>query len=81
MALRARNPSCKLVHGCSETYRSTEFLIDTYRPGFTFATDWVVTDFWDVALRYRKEIAGFEIAAGIGYFPDCARAAFAPSPS
>ena len=35
--------------------------------GFTFAADWVVTDFWDVALRYRKEIAGFEIAAGIGY--------------
>ena len=27
----------------------------------------MVTDFWDVALRYRKEIAGFEIAAGIGY--------------
>ena len=35
--------------------------------GFTSAADWVVTDFWDVALRYRKEIAGFDIAAGIGY--------------
>ena len=35
--------------------------------GFTFAADWVVTDFWDVALRYRKEIAGFDIGAGIGY--------------
>ena len=35
--------------------------------GFTFAGDWVVTDFWDVALRYRKEIAGFDIGAGIGY--------------
>lgn len=35
--------------------------------GFTFAADWVVTDFWDVALRYRKEIAGFDIAAGIGF--------------
>lgn len=35
--------------------------------GFTFAADWVVTDFWDVALRYRKEIAGFDLAAGIGY--------------
>ena len=23
--------------------------------GFTAAADWVVTDFWDVALRYRKE--------------------------
>lgn len=35
--------------------------------GFTFATDWVATDFWDVALRYRKEIAGFDVAAGVGY--------------
>ncbi|MEI9900847.1 MAG: hypothetical protein WDN31_12745 [Hyphomicrobium sp.] len=35
--------------------------------GFTFAADWVVTDFWDVALRYRKEIAGFDVAAGIGF--------------
>lgn len=35
--------------------------------GFTAAADWVVTDFWDVALRYRKEIAGFDIGAGIGY--------------
>jgi hypothetical protein len=35
--------------------------------GFTFAADWVVTDFWDVALRYRKEVAGFDLAAGIGY--------------
>jgi hypothetical protein len=35
--------------------------------GFTFAADWVVTDFWDVALRYRKEFAGFDFAAGIGY--------------
>jgi hypothetical protein len=35
--------------------------------GFTAAADWVVTDFWDVALRYRREIAGFDIGAGIGY--------------
>jgi len=35
--------------------------------GFTAAADWVVTDFWDVALRYRKEIAGFDVGAGIGY--------------
>ncbi len=35
--------------------------------GFTFAADWVATDFWDLALRYRKEIAGFDIGAGIGY--------------
>lgn len=35
--------------------------------GFTFAADWVVTDFWDVAVRYRKEVAGFDIGAGIGY--------------
>jgi hypothetical protein len=35
--------------------------------GFTAAADWVVTDFWDVALRYRKEVAGFDIGAGIGY--------------
>jgi hypothetical protein len=35
--------------------------------GFTAAADWVVTDFWDVALRYRKELAGFDIGAGIGY--------------
>ena len=26
-----------------------------------------MTDFWDVALRYRKEIAGFDVGAGIGY--------------
>jgi hypothetical protein len=35
--------------------------------GFTAAADWVVTDFWDVALRYRKEIRGFDLGAGIGY--------------
>ena len=35
--------------------------------GFTAAADWVVTDFWDVALRYRKEILGFDVGAGIGY--------------
>lgn len=35
--------------------------------GFTVAADYVFTDFWDVALRYRKEIAGFDIGAGIGY--------------
>ena len=35
--------------------------------GLTFAADWVVTDFWDVALRYRKEVAGFDIGAGIGF--------------
>ncbi|HWK37795.1 MAG TPA: hypothetical protein VNR88_02675, partial [Hyphomicrobium sp.] len=35
--------------------------------GFTVAGDYVFTDFWDVALRYRKEIAGFDIGAGIGY--------------
>lgn len=35
--------------------------------GFTAAADWVVTDFWDVALRYRQEIGGFDLAAGLGY--------------
>ena len=35
--------------------------------GFTAAVDWVVADFWDAALRYRKEVAGFDIGAGIGY--------------
>lgn len=35
--------------------------------GFTAAADWVVTDFWDVAVRYRKEIFGFDVGAGIGY--------------
>ena len=29
MALSARKPSCKLVHGCSAMDRSTEFLIAT----------------------------------------------------
>ncbi len=29
--------------------------------GFTAAADWVVTDFWDVAVRYRKEILGFDV--------------------
>jgi hypothetical protein len=35
--------------------------------GFTAAADWVVTDFWDVVLRYRKEVHGFDLGAGIGY--------------
>src|SRR4029078_10596023 len=37
------------------------------RNGLPAAADWVTTDFWDVALRYRKEIAGFDVGAGIGY--------------
>ena len=50
--------------------------------GFTFAGDWVATDFWDVALRYRKEIAGFDIGAGIGYLnllPDSRTRSVCPS--
>lgn len=35
--------------------------------GFTAVTTWVVTDFWDAALRYRGQFAGFDLAAGIGY--------------
>jgi hypothetical protein len=35
--------------------------------GFTAVGTWVVTDFWDAALRYRGQVGGFDIAAGIGY--------------
>jgi len=35
--------------------------------GFTAAATLVVDDFWDATLRYRGEIAGLDIAAGIGY--------------
>lgn len=50
--------------------------------GLTFASDWVFTDFWDVALRYRKQIDGFDIAAGIGYLqltPDSNTRSVCPS--
>ncbi len=35
--------------------------------GFTGAATLVTDDFWDATLRYQGEIAGFDIAAGIGY--------------
>ncbi len=35
--------------------------------GLTAAATLVADDFWDATLRYRGEIAGFDIAAGIGY--------------
>lgn len=35
--------------------------------GFTAVGTWVAADFWETALRYRGEVAGFEIAAGAGY--------------
>jgi hypothetical protein len=35
--------------------------------GFTLASSLVADDFWDATLRYSGEIAGFDVAAGIGY--------------
>jgi hypothetical protein len=35
--------------------------------GFTASASWGGDDFWDVALRYAGEFAGFRLAAGIGY--------------
>jgi hypothetical protein len=35
--------------------------------GFTAAGTWVADDFWDATLRYRGEIGGLDIAAGVGY--------------
>ena len=35
--------------------------------GFTLSAGWGADDFWDVALRYKGDIAGFAIAAGVGY--------------
>jgi hypothetical protein len=35
--------------------------------GFTVAGSWVADDFWDATVRYRGEIAGFDIAAAVGY--------------
>lgn len=35
--------------------------------GFELSAAWGEDDFWDVALRYAGEHAGFKIAAGIGY--------------
>ncbi|MEQ1578695.1 MAG: hypothetical protein ABL894_13725 [Hyphomicrobium sp.] len=35
--------------------------------GFKVSAAWGEDDFWDMSLRYSKDIAGFKIAAGIGY--------------
>jgi len=35
--------------------------------GFTAAATLVADDFWDATLRYRGEIGGLDIAAGVGY--------------
>ncbi len=35
--------------------------------GFTGQASWGEDDFWDVALRYSGEHAGFKVAAGLGY--------------
>lgn len=35
--------------------------------GFKASASWGEDDDWDVALRYATEVAGFQIAAGIGY--------------
>jgi hypothetical protein len=35
--------------------------------GFMLSASWGADDFWDVALRYETEVAGFELEAGIGY--------------
>jgi predicted porin len=35
--------------------------------GFTASASWGADDFWEVALRYAGEFAGFKIAFGVGY--------------
>jgi predicted porin len=35
--------------------------------GFAVSAAWGEDDFWDIALRYAGELAGFKIAAGFGY--------------
>lgn len=35
--------------------------------GFSASASWGEDDFWDIALRYSGEIAGFKLAAGVGY--------------
>lgn len=35
--------------------------------GFTASASWGEDDFWEVALRYAGEIAGFKLAFGVGY--------------
>lgn len=35
--------------------------------GFRLSASWGADDFWDMALRYEGEAAGFQFAAGIGY--------------
>ncbi len=35
--------------------------------GFTASASWGEDDFWEVALRYSKEISGFKVAFGTGY--------------
>lgn len=35
--------------------------------GLTAVGTWVAADFWDAAVRYRGQIDGFDVAAGIGY--------------
>jgi len=36
--------------------------------GFSASASWGEDDFWDMALRYKGELSGFKISAGIGYF-------------
>jgi hypothetical protein len=37
--------------------------------GFTLSADWGnASEFWDVALRYATEVAGFRFAGGVGYW-------------
>lgn len=35
--------------------------------GFAVSASWGADDLWDVALRYTGDVAGFKLAAGIGY--------------
>ena len=35
--------------------------------GFSVSASWGEDDFWEVAARYSGEVAGFKLAAGIGY--------------
>jgi hypothetical protein len=51
-----------------ETQRGFSLIkyVSPSRHGFTAAASLVADDFWDATLRYKGEVAGFEIAAAVG---------------
>jgi hypothetical protein len=49
--------------------------------GFSASASWGEDDFWEVAARYRGEVAGFKIALGAGYFESTDEGLSAPLPA